>query len=208
VRKHVFIPPNTRFGRLVVIDAPRSVKKQIGTGTIILYPCMCDCGTMMDARANALRSGNTASCGCLFRDSLIERNRTHGLSRTPEYRIWKNMRRRCNAATCQDFKNYGGRGIGISERWNDFKVFVDDMGKRPSKRHSIDRIDFNGDYCKENCRWATAGEQANNTRMNYRITIGGQTKNLSQWAREYRIGRTKLRYRLKHGWGVLRALTE
>lgn len=116
------------------------------------------------------------------------------------YATWSAMRRRCNSKACRGYKRYGGRGIKVTDRWDDFWVFVQDMGKKPSPSHTLDRIDNNGDYTPENCRWALPIEQANNRRDNINLTVDGVTKSIMQWAHELGVDHTTLRVRLRYGW--------
>ena len=146
-----------------------------------------------------LRSGHTSSCGCLFREMMAMRNRTHGLSRDPAYRSWKDMRSRCNTPTNSDFKDYGGRGIKVCDRWSDFAAFLGDIGPRPAGM-SVDRIDVNGDYEPSNCRWASAKMQANNKRSNHVIEWRGKRQTLAAWSAETGVDQSKARYRLRMGW--------
>lgn len=126
-----------------------------------------------------------------------------------EYSVWCAMRRRCNSPTSASYQAYGGRGIRVCPRWDSFEQFYLDMGPRPSASHSIERIDNNGNYEPNNCRWATAGEQARNTRRSVRITFNGETLSRKDWATRYGISQYTIKYRIEVlGWTIDRALTE
>ena len=127
---------------------------------------------------------------------------------TPEHIAWQNMLRRCFTPTNPAFKNYGGRGIAVCDRWREFAAFFADMGPRPTAQHSLDRIDNNEHYKPGNCRWATKIEQTNNTRQNRWITFDGRTMTLTRWAREVGLDDVTIYHRIKHGWHLERALTE
>lgn len=139
-----------RFGRLVVLGES---KKR--SGGHVCWWCQCDCGELACVQENVLRIGTTKSCGCL--------RKPHGKSTSAEYKIWASMLQRCNNPKNKAFKHYGGRGISVCERWKDFKNFLKDMGEKPAG-YSIERIDNDGDYCQENCEWATRSKQQWNTR--------------------------------------------
>lgn len=119
-----------------------------------LYQCFC--GNKFEAYESNVKRKKTASCGCAQRAAVT----THGLSRTPTYYIWMAIKQRCYNHNTTFYKYYGGRGIEMSAEWNDFETFLADMGERPSKNHSIDRIDNDGNYCKENCQWLTKAENS------------------------------------------------
>lgn len=132
----------------------------------------------------------------------------HGLSGTLQYRIWNSMIQRCTNVQNPAYARYGGRGIAVCERWmQSFEVFYSDMGDRP-KGMTLDRVDTDGDYEPGNCRWATAKEQARNTRSNRMLSFRGESKCLQEWSDAIGIDKSSLRERLDAGWSVERALTE
>lgn len=149
-----------RFGKLSVL----SEGTRDHTGRVRLV-AKCDCGEVVLVRPSNLRSGATTSCGCERRASLSRRTLKHGQRHTPEYRAWLGLKNRCGNPSNKNYMDYGGRGISVCERWKDsFEAFLEDMGKRPSDKHSIDRIDVNGNYEPGNCRWVTWDIQARNKR--------------------------------------------
>jgi hypothetical protein len=154
-----------RFGRLVVIQSAERDKWRN-----LLWECQCDCGGFTLVTMHNLRSGNTRSCGCLKREALA-RSTLHGEGDKPtvEYKTWEAMIRRCESPKAVNFKDYGGRGIKVCAEWRaDYRRFLVDMGRRPSQRHSIDRIENDGNYEPGNCRWATRSEQNSNKRRGNR----------------------------------------
>lgn len=148
------------FGRLTVL----SVAGKNGAG-LYIWNCRCSCGTLCVIAGSNLRRGNTKSCGCLQSETVTTRLTSHNLSRSSEYASWASMKTRCLNTKHKDYPYYGGRGISICDRWVDsFQDFLEDMGKKINKGDSLDRINPNGDYCKENCRWATKEMQRFNQR--------------------------------------------
>lgn len=164
--------------------------------------CKCSCGTIIVLQHGLLKRSSTRSCGCLQKELASIRRKTHGLSRSPEYRTWVNINYRCYNSNYTSYKNYGGRGIAVCDRWREpddkgFLNFLADMGKRPSKQHSIERENNNGNYEPGNCRWATRHEQNRNQRSNVNLTYNGKTQCIADWEKEFSLGRAVLRNRLK-----------
>lgn len=144
------------------------------------------------------------SCGCQMRAGTHGHERNYAPS--PELKAYRKMRERCLSANCKDFYNYGGRGITIDASWGTFEAFYRDMGPKPSTKHSIERLDVNGPYSKDNCVWATKLQQANNTRANRRIEYQGRTQTLAQWLREFNGSKSAFYKALNRGLSELEAL--
>lgn len=156
-----------RFGRLVALGP---VGFRSGNGRRVLeWLCLCDCGEQRLSHQCVLKNGRVQSCGCMRREAALyasQQGMTHGATRSPEWRSWQSMLQRCENPKNTSYASYGGRGIRVCNRWKKFENFRDDMGNRPSLKHSIDRIDVNGNYEPGNCRWATPSEQGLHLRRN------------------------------------------
>lgn len=171
------------------------------------WTCKCDCGNTTIVASQYLKNGRIRSCGhkCPYYAGIM-----HNMSDTTTYNTWHSMKQRCYNENTNGYKNYGGRGIIVCDRWLDresgFLKFLEDMGERPSKKHTLDRIDNNGNYEPGNCRWATLEQQAINRRTAKIITYKDRTMTLTQWANERGIKPSTLSERLRRGWRLERAL--
>lgn len=193
-----------RFGYLVVTrEAPRSAHG------IAMWICKCDCGNVTKPiRSGDLRFGKVQSCGCLHKRQLSDMVKKHGLKHTRLYSIWQNMKNRCRNANVPCYATYGGRGISVCDEWKDnFQAFYDwAMESGYSDDLTIDRIDVNGNYCPENCRWMTQKDQSNNLRKNVIVEIESEKHTLSEWSRISGVRYTTLYQRYLRGWTGLRLL--
>lgn len=163
-----------------------------------MWLCVCSCGNTTIIQSAKI--GDTKSCGCLISETIKKLRTTHGKTGTPEYRTWTRIIERCSNPNNHNFTNYGGRGIRVCKQWSKFENFLKDMRSRPSKDHSIDRINTNGDYCPSNCRWATNIQQQNNKRNNKYITISGTKLTQAQWERKNKLSHGAICLRISHGW--------
>lgn len=185
-----------RFGKLTVLRFSHA------SGNAI-WVCRCDCGKETLARSNHLKSAHTTSCGCHRAARLTK----HGGSKHPLYSPYRQMIQRCTNPRADVFRYYGGRGITVCERWREsFANFLSDMGERPPGME-LDRINNNGPYAPENCRWATRSEQNMNRRYPSAITFNGETFSAYAWERRLGFKRGVIGARLKYGWTVAEALT-
>lgn len=197
-----------KFNRWTVLRLSRFVRNpSLPECRMPMWECRCDCGTIREVRTCHLVYGASKSCGCLREEVTGNRSRKHGESRSAFYRNWEHMKQRCLNASDRNFPNYGGRGITVCKRWLDYENFKEDMAPTYQSGLSLGRIDNDGPYSPENCRWETDSQQMNNTRRNVRLTAFGMTKTLSQWARHVGLDVVTLHWRINHGWSVEGALT-
>lgn len=184
-----------KFGRLTA-NEPVKIP-----GKALMYQCICECGKNIVVRAQSLRIGNTKSCGCLHREISEQVNFRHGMSRTPIHNVWLGMRRRCEDPKSKYFKDYGGRGISVCDRWQTFENFLEDMGI-PEKGLTLERRENDLGYSKSNCIWATKTVQANNRRSNKIIEFGGKSLTQAEWERDLGLRVGQIYDRLSKGWSL------
>lgn len=178
------LPIGARYGRLVILqEAPSRNGK-------LCYECRCDCGNTSVTTGVSLRCGNTRSCGCLCRDANLAIHKKHGASsrrggpRLRSYGIWNSMRSRCLTPTQKCFKNYGGRGITVCDRWNDYAAFQSDMGE-PKPGETLERVDNEKGYSPDNCVWTTRRKQLLNRRNTIFVLVGGRKTPLREAVEPY-----------------------
>lgn len=183
-----------RFGRLTAISSHGKNKQK-------RWLCLCDCGNQSRVSISQLTTGKTSSCGCLQKERTSAARSSHRMSDTPLYNVWKGIKKRCLNTKDKAWHCYGGRGITVCDRWRmDFAAFVSDMGPRP-RGMTIERIDNDGPYSPQNCRWATRMEQMNNLRKSVFVKVGSETLTLSQWGRKFGLHAGTIRLRIRAGWG-------
>ena len=199
-----------KFGRLTVMDreSPKS-KKAKG-----LWVCKCECGNVIKVNTSDLKSGNTTSCGCKRKETLRQLRTKHGESNTRLYNVWSDMKKRCYNTKNVDYKNYGGRGITVCDEWMDFQNFYEWAiangydETAPRGQCTIDRINVDGNYEPENCRWVDRYIQMNNKRNNRILTYNGESHTLAEWCEIVNIPYNCLKSRLnKLHWSVEKTLT-
>lgn len=193
-----------RFGRLVVLE--RASDRVFSSGRkAVQWKCVCDCGNEKIVASTHLTSGDVTSCGCYYRESRQNcgRDEIHGLAGSRIYHLYENMKYRCNNPKAAGWESYGGRGIQVCDDWNrpdGFESFYKwALENGYSDDLSIDRIDVNGDYAPENCRWADKETQRNNQRNSVLITYQGKTQSAGQWSKETGLDRHLLVRRAKKG---------
>jgi hypothetical protein len=192
--------PGSKVGRYLLIKLVDRLASRV-----TIWECLCECGETVTITSDAIRKSRGYAC-----------QRSHTLkvsgvtaSKTREYWIWRGIRRRCNNPSSRPYPYYGGRGIKVCDRWEEsFANFLADMGPRPSPDHSIDRIDNDGDYCPENCKWSTKKEQARNTRRATIIEFDGRKMSLPQWCELLGVPAYIVRVRINQlGWTFVEAVT-
>lgn len=201
-----------KFSKLTVVDfvGVNKHRKRV-------WLCRCDCGKMTSVTTGQLIGHHSTSCGCTRLQNSIKAtkisNTKHGMKGTKEYKAWSEMKQRCINQNAQQYKNYGARGIKVCDRWlQSFENFYADMGKAPDG-FSIDRIDVNGDYCPENCRWADNETQQYNRRDTVKITFNGITENLMYWSKKTGLStrtlyeRLRCNKKIKIPWSIEKILT-
>lgn len=198
-----------RFGRLLVI---KEAEEKVVHGQQKRWICLCDCGNTTTVKGSNLRNGHTKSCGCLAAELSSQRaknNIKHGGCYERLYSIWRGMKHRCSNPNAIHFECYGGRGISVCDEWEDYSQFKEwAINNGYQDDLTIDRINVDGDYCPENCRWATRQEQAINRRTTLQITFNNETKTLHEWSQITGISKKLLWTRLfESNWSVEKALT-
>lgn len=193
-----------KFGRLAVLDV-------FAKGSKLYYHCICDCGKEAFVLKSDLTTGKTKSCGCLKKEVVRSMRLAHGAttnrSRTPEYAAWVSMRERCYNSKHISYKYYGERGVKVCDKWiNSFTDFLADVGPRPSQKHSLDRINYDGDYEPSNCRWADWSRQNRNKTNIKKHLYEGRWLSLSDLMEFSTVPYSCLRKRLQMGWSVQEAL--
>ena len=202
--KKIEIKQGNKFGKWTIIEeiAPKIISGKPRR----MFRCQCKCGNIGEVQLACLRNGHSTSCGCEQKRRAAKAQTKHGLAdKHPLYFTWKNMKKRCNYPNASEYENYGGRGICVCEEWsNSFQSFYDwAINNGWSRELTIDRIDTNGNYCPENCRWSTIETQMNNMTKNHYIEYNGDTYTLSTLAKHLDIPYNIVRYRLSNcKWSV------
>lgn len=194
------------FGRLTVVE--RGENDSHGAAR---WVCKCECGTIKLIRGDKIRSGEIMSCGCYQSElrkskerieAISKANTKHGMSNTKLYYVYNNMMRRCYDINNHKYKNYGGRGISVCDEWRNNKELFFEWANASGYKEglTIDRIDVNGIYCPENCRWADQKTQANNRTTNVFLTYNDESKTIAEWADILGIPAGTLWSRKHNGW--------
>jgi hypothetical protein len=188
----------TRFGRWIILEGVG----RVGKSQAYHYKVRCECGTEKIVKRASLITKRSQSCGCFHKDLISLKAKRQGMSTTVLYNTWWHMLDRCNNPSNAAYKNYGGRGIKVDHRWNDFNKFVEDMSPHPGSEYSLDRIDNNGNYEPGNCRWSTRKEQNRNTRTNRILEYNNKKQCVKSWADELGLKPSTILKRLERGWSL------
>lgn len=199
-----------RFGRLTVI---RKSKNKTKEGRL-LWTCQCDCGNIRDFNGKLLRLGKTKSCGCLAKEVCCHNSKKHGSYQTRLYKVWAGIKIRCKYSKTNGFDNYGGRGITICDEWlynfENFKEWAINNGYDENAKYgecTLDRIDTDGNYSPNNCRWVSMKEQSRNKRNNKKIEYNGKLYCQSELAEMAQLKNDTFYQRLKRGWDINKIMT-
>lgn len=188
------------YGRLTVLEQGPSVK--YSNKPVVMWVCKCVCGSIRVTSGGSLRYGSTRSCGCLSADTAVRVHTKHGHSRrsnsSKTYHTWESMLSRCTCKTDPRYTTYGGIGIDVCDKWRKFENFLEDMGEKPEGL-TLDRVDNNLGYSKENCRWATTMEQVLNRRCSIWVVRGGVRKVLKHWCLELSLNYSRALRMVKEG---------
>lgn len=208
------ISEGAKFGRWTVLSKASSTV--YASGKYIAehrrWSCKCECGNIRDVSEGSLKNGKSKSCGCLQKELSANNHKKHGETfggvKSVEYKTWQAMLARCGNENNPRYSKYGGRGIKVCDRWKNFDLFLLDMGRRPTDNHSIDRIDNNQGYCRENCRWSLPHEQMTNREITRFVDVDAGKVPLATIAKQYGIPANTLRFRILKGWPLEKALRQ
>ena len=191
-----------KYGRWTVLNFSHRA-----SGKRQMYICRCECGTIRPVSLAAIKHGHTISCGCLQREVAKKLGTKHGDIHKRLYKIWQNMRSRCQYPSARYYYMYGGAGITVCPEWENYETFRHwALTNGYDDNLSIDRIDGTKNYTPDNCRWVTMKQQQRNKRTNHKITLGNKTQSVTEWCEDLNISRSMVFKRLKLGWSEEKAL--
>lgn len=208
MKKKIEFSKGHKFGDLTFLEEDFHEKEVTGFQKYRKAVVQCFCGRKFITRISGLKNGRVTSCGCRRKDGLLKRITRHNQSESSEYASWEAMKARCLNPKNKFYNNYGGRGITVCDKWLDFKNFINDMGKKPSKEYTIDRIDVNGNYEPHNYRWSDKHTQCRNRRTNVKFEINGETKILMDIARENNLHQQTIKDRISKGMTIEEAISK